>query len=64
MSVLQRWTLRERRLYLCPSILQNVAGKLCLIFTLPFSGIEKDETSKNVINMKGASIVEVSIKGL
>ena len=33
-------------------------------FTLPFSGFEKDKTSKNVINMKGTRIVEVSIKGL
>ena len=62
-SVLQRWTLRESRLYLCPSILQNEA-KICLLFTLAFSGIEKGETSKNVINMKGARIAEVSIKEL
>ena len=63
-SVLQRWTLRESRLYLCPSILQNEARKICLLFTLAFSGIEKGETSKNVINMKGARIAEVSIKEL
>ena len=64
-SVLYRWTLRESRLYLCLSILQNEAGNICLIFTfLPFSGIEKDKTSKNVIDTKGARIVEVSVKGL
>ena len=64
-SVLYRWTLRESRLYLCPSILQNEARNICLIlFTLPFCGIEKDKGSKNVINMKGARIVKVSIKGL
>ena len=39
------------------------AGNICLIFTLPYSGIEKDKTSKNVINVKGACIVEVSVKG-
>ena len=64
MSVLYRWKLRESRLFLCPSILKNEAGNICLIFTLPYSGIEKDKTSKTVINVKGTCILEVSVKGL